>query len=239
MAGRKRSFLAQLHASNNLTAFPLLNLHSVWYFSSHRKRSWVWLMGMVADRKTTGRNGEGRYSWGFGSLIRRKQVDSVHLRRDGRTQLARKLSAVDLVAIGKVLLQSLSSTIQNWILNMNTWLEKFVIFGHVGLFSFCKLCSYLAITFVNWISFFVHVVSCLIEVGFFVHVFICLVCNGFVTICFLDRILRQLTWHFNLLHSPPSHDVNHFIHNVKNALFSMFMNSFWGFLIPLNHCSSG
>lgn len=77
-------------------------------------------MGMVADRKTSGRNGEGRYSWGFGSLIRRKQVDSVHLRRDGRTQLARKLSAVDLVAIGKVLLQSLSSTIQNWIFNMNT-----------------------------------------------------------------------------------------------------------------------
>ncbi|KAK9986847.1 hypothetical protein SO802_031798 [Lithocarpus litseifolius] len=57
-------------------------------------------MGMVADRKTNGRNGEGRYSWGFGSLIRRKQVDSVHLRREGRTQLARKLSAVDLVAIG-------------------------------------------------------------------------------------------------------------------------------------------
>lgn len=81
-----------------------------------------------------------------------------------------------------------------WILDL-----KFVIFGHVGLFSLCKLCSYLAaITFVNWISFFFHVVSCLIEVGFFVHVFICLVCNGFVTICFLDRILRQLTWHFNL-----------------------------------------
>lgn len=122
-----------------------------------------------------------------------------------------------------------------WILDL-----KFVIFDHVGLFSLCKLCSYLAaITFVNWISFFFHVVSCLIEVGFFVHVFICLVCNGFVTICFLDRILRQLTWHFNLLHSPPSHDVNHFIHYVKNALFSMFMNSFWGFLIPLNHCYSG
>ncbi|KAK7860959.1 cationic amino acid transporter 2 [Quercus suber] len=57
-------------------------------------------MGMVADRQTSGRNGEGRYSWGFGSLIRRKQVDSVHLRREGHTQLARKLSAVDLVAIG-------------------------------------------------------------------------------------------------------------------------------------------
>lgn len=93
---------------------------------------------------------------------------------------------------------------------------KSVIFGHVGLFSLCKLCSYLAITFVNWISFFVHVVICLIEVSFFVHVFICLVCNGFVTICVLDRLLRQSS----------SHDVSHFIHNVKNALFAMFMNSF-------------
>ncbi|WJX52847.1 Regulatory protein MIG1 [Trifolium repens] len=35
---------------------------------------------------------------GFGSLIRRKQVDSVHYR--GHPQLARKLSAIDLVGIG-------------------------------------------------------------------------------------------------------------------------------------------
>lgn len=35
---------------------------------------------------------------GFGSLIRRKQVDSVHYR--GHAQLARKLSAIDLVGIG-------------------------------------------------------------------------------------------------------------------------------------------
>ena len=222
--------------SNNLTAFPLLNLHSVWYFPSHRKRSWVWLMGMVADRKTSGRNGEGRYSWGFGSLIRRKQVDSVHLRREGHTQLARKLSAVDLVAIGK---SCYNLCLPQFRMDFEYEYLKFVIFGHVGLFSLCKLCSYLAITFVNWISFFVHVVICLIEVSFFVHVFICLVCNGFVTICFLDSILRQLMWHFNFLHSPPSHDVSHFIHNVKNALFAMFMNSFWGFLIPLNHCYSG
>jgi len=45
-------------------------------------------------------NGEergGRFQ-GFGSLIRRKQVDSVHYR--GHPQLARKLSVVDLVGIG-------------------------------------------------------------------------------------------------------------------------------------------
>lgn len=146
-------------------------------------------MGMVADRKTSGRNGEGRYSWGFGSLIRRKQVDSVHLRREGHTQLARKLSAVDLVAIGK---SCYNLCLPQFRMDFEYEYLKFVIFGHVGLFSLCKLCSYLAITFVNWISFFVHVVICLIEVSFFVHVFICLVCNGFVTICFLDSILRQL-----------------------------------------------
>lgn len=42
--------------------------------------------------------GGGRWFRGFGSLIRRKQVDSVHARR--HSQLARKLSAVDLVGIG-------------------------------------------------------------------------------------------------------------------------------------------
>ncbi|KAG5083173.1 hypothetical protein JHK82_053342 [Glycine max] len=45
-----------------------------------------------------GSGGGGRWLRGFGSLIRRKQVDSVHVRRHG--QLARKLSAVDLVGIG-------------------------------------------------------------------------------------------------------------------------------------------
>ncbi|KAL2320516.1 hypothetical protein Fmac_029485 [Flemingia macrophylla] len=45
-----------------------------------------------------GFGGGGRWLRGFGSLIRRKQVDSVHLRR--HSQLARKLSAVDLVGIG-------------------------------------------------------------------------------------------------------------------------------------------
>jgi cationic amino acid transporter 1 len=40
----------------------------------------------------------GRWLSGFGSLIRRKQVDPVHYRE--HPQLARKLSAVDLVGIG-------------------------------------------------------------------------------------------------------------------------------------------
>ncbi|XVE62501.1 hypothetical protein DITRI_Ditri06bG0122700 [Diplodiscus trichospermus] len=39
------------------------------------------------------------FSKGFKSLVRRKQVDSVHVRREGH-QLARKLSAIDLTAIG-------------------------------------------------------------------------------------------------------------------------------------------
>lgn len=40
-------------------------------------------------------------SWGFNSLVRRKQVDSVHLKNDhGHHQLAKKLTAFDLVAIG-------------------------------------------------------------------------------------------------------------------------------------------
>ncbi|KAG6696829.1 hypothetical protein I3842_09G168500 [Carya illinoinensis] len=55
---------------------------------------------MVANGKNSGGNGGGRGSWGFASLIRRKQVDSAHVRREGHTQLARKLSAIDLIAIG-------------------------------------------------------------------------------------------------------------------------------------------
>ncbi|KAB1206419.1 Cationic amino acid transporter 2, vacuolar [Morella rubra] len=57
-------------------------------------------MAMVADRKNSDGKAAGRGSWGFGSLIRRKQVDSAHASRRGHTQLARKLSAVDLIAIG-------------------------------------------------------------------------------------------------------------------------------------------
>ncbi|KAG7964298.1 hypothetical protein I3843_09G163300 [Carya illinoinensis] len=55
---------------------------------------------MVANGQNSGGNGGGRGSWGFASLIRRKQVDSAHVRREGHTQLARKLSAIDLIAIG-------------------------------------------------------------------------------------------------------------------------------------------
>ncbi|KAJ0237152.1 Cationic amino acid transporter 4 [Hirschfeldia incana] len=46
-------------------------------------------------------NENGR-SWGFNSLVRRKQVDSVHLTKDDghHHQLAKKLTVVDLVAIG-------------------------------------------------------------------------------------------------------------------------------------------
>lgn len=53
------------------------------------------------------------------SLVRRKQVDSVHLiKNDGPHQLAKKLSAVDLVAIGMRKLQALANFDQNslWVL---------------------------------------------------------------------------------------------------------------------------
>ncbi|KAK7377886.1 hypothetical protein VNO80_03319 [Phaseolus coccineus] len=54
---------------------------------------------IVRDENSgVGLGGGGRWFRGFGSLIRRKQVDSVHARRHG--QLARKLSAIDLVGIG-------------------------------------------------------------------------------------------------------------------------------------------
>lgn len=44
------------------------------------------------------------------SLVRRKQVDSVHLiKNDGHHQLAKKLSAVDLVAIGMRKIQTLAN----------------------------------------------------------------------------------------------------------------------------------
>ncbi|KAE8099755.1 hypothetical protein FH972_017710 [Carpinus fangiana] len=57
-------------------------------------------MSMVVDRKNNGGYSAGNCSRGFGCLIRRKQVDSAHVRREGHTQLARKLSAFDLIAIG-------------------------------------------------------------------------------------------------------------------------------------------
>lgn len=39
--------------------------------------------------------------WGFGCLMRKKRVDSARTRCQGQ-QLAKRLSAVDLVAIGKI-----------------------------------------------------------------------------------------------------------------------------------------
>lgn len=53
---------------------------------------------MIVKGCENGGVGVGRWLTGFGSLVRRKQVDSVHYR--GHAQLARKLSAVDLVGIG-------------------------------------------------------------------------------------------------------------------------------------------
>ncbi|XP_012070384.1 cationic amino acid transporter 4, vacuolar [Jatropha curcas] len=45
-------------------------------------------------------NGVAKGSSGFSSFIRRKHVDSVLVRREGGQQLAKKLSVIDLVAIG-------------------------------------------------------------------------------------------------------------------------------------------
>ncbi|OIV94268.1 hypothetical protein TanjilG_00017 [Lupinus angustifolius] len=53
---------------------------------------------MIA-RDENGGVGRGTWSRGFGCLIRRKQVDSVHINGHGH-QLARTLSVIDLVAIG-------------------------------------------------------------------------------------------------------------------------------------------
>ncbi|XP_068650856.1 cationic amino acid transporter 2, vacuolar-like [Aristolochia californica] len=49
-------------------------------------------MGLVDSRKGSSR--------GIGCLIRRKQVDSVHVRQEGASQLAKELSILQLVAIG-------------------------------------------------------------------------------------------------------------------------------------------
>lgn len=58
---------------------------------------------MIVNSRSTDSNGVvgggGRWLRGLGSLVRRKQVDSAHVRREGH-ELARKLSAVDLVGIG-------------------------------------------------------------------------------------------------------------------------------------------
>ena len=65
-----------------------------------QKRTGFWIIGMTVETLSGDSNG-GRWVRGFGSLIRRKQVDSAHVRREGH-QLARKLSVVDLVGIGNL-----------------------------------------------------------------------------------------------------------------------------------------
>jgi hypothetical protein len=95
-------------------------------------------MSMVVDRKNNGGYSAGNCPRGFGCLIRRKQVDSAHVRREGHTQLARKLSAVDLIAIG--------NSIEFFVFpNLELRFEiaelKFVMFGYLGLFSYVFMFS--------------------------------------------------------------------------------------------------
>ncbi|MBA0742266.1 hypothetical protein Gogos_015340 [Gossypium gossypioides] len=54
---------------------------------------------MIVSMQDKGEAVLSKCSKGFKSLVRRKQVDSVHVRREGH-QLARKLTALDLTAIG-------------------------------------------------------------------------------------------------------------------------------------------
>ena len=61
-----------------------------------------WSLFFLADMNENGGSSK-KCSWGFNSLVRRKQVDSVHLKNDHghhHHQLAKKLTAFDLVAIG-------------------------------------------------------------------------------------------------------------------------------------------
>lgn len=62
-------------------------------------------MGLLVDSKEGGGGGSGKQgSWGgLNSLIRRKQVDSVHVKSGGQ-QLAKELTIPHLVAIGKLFL---------------------------------------------------------------------------------------------------------------------------------------
>nr|DAD47067.1 TPA_asm: hypothetical protein HUJ06_017004 [Nelumbo nucifera] len=57
-------------------------------------------MGFVVDsKKGSGSGGAGGSSWGFRCVMRRKQVDSVHV-RSGVRQLAKELTVLQLLAIG-------------------------------------------------------------------------------------------------------------------------------------------
>ncbi|KAF8403459.1 hypothetical protein HHK36_011563 [Tetracentron sinense] len=62
---------------------------------SSTKAEYRFAMMVVDSQKGSG----GSSSWGLRSLIRRKQVDSAHVRPDGH-QLAKQLSVLDLIAIG-------------------------------------------------------------------------------------------------------------------------------------------
>ncbi|KAK3015683.1 hypothetical protein RJ639_006618 [Escallonia herrerae] len=58
-------------------------------------------MGLVSDSQKDGRGGGGNDFLGLKSLVRRKQVDSVHTKASsGRHQLAKELSVSHLIAIG-------------------------------------------------------------------------------------------------------------------------------------------
>jgi hypothetical protein len=57
-------------------------------------------MGFLVDSQEGSGKGGGSYG-GVRSLIRRKQVDSVRVKRRGQ-QLAKELSVLHLIAIGKV-----------------------------------------------------------------------------------------------------------------------------------------
>jgi len=79
---------------------------------------WISIMIVEVGNGGVGIGEEGGWRFrGFGSLIRRKQVDSVHYR--GHPQLARKLSVVDLVGIGNSFLtfqfQFIRRNEENWI----------------------------------------------------------------------------------------------------------------------------
>lgn len=56
-------------------------------------------MGVVVDMQN---DGAAKGSWDFSNFVRRKHVDSVLIRRKPGQQLAKKLSAIDLIAIGNL-----------------------------------------------------------------------------------------------------------------------------------------
>ncbi|XP_002525691.2 cationic amino acid transporter 4, vacuolar [Ricinus communis] len=57
-------------------------------------------MGVIVDMQNNGGSVAAKGYWGLRSFIRRKHVDSVLLKREGSQQLAKRLSVIDLIAIG-------------------------------------------------------------------------------------------------------------------------------------------